>query len=237
MRPSHYPFLTVLPEREAVPTRKAALADRATRLGFRSVPTERTDQMVGQGDNRSSNDRDRSLRTAIGAVATLAFAGLAVWAFAPGLDGERSNDPADPFDGARRVSLEAAGEMARSTGHPVFWAGRIPGMEVAMSHDSRMNVHVRYLPEGVDPETERDAFFTIGSYPYGRAFEATARLAGEPGRTEIDLRHGVGFIDRLGGDRLVFVLKSHPDLQIEIDHPRPDQALEALRQGTIVPIE
>ena len=109
-------------------------------------------------------------------------------------------------------------------------------VEVAMNHDSRMNVHVRYLPEGVDPETERDAFFTIGSYPYPRALEATARLAGEPGRTEIDLRHGVGFIDRLGGDRLVVVLKSHPDLQIEIDHPRPDQALEALRQGEIVPI-
>ena len=180
---------------------------------------------------------DRVLQGTVGAIAILALAGLAVWAIAPGSSGLRAPDPAHPFDGARLIPHEAAGGMARAAGHPVFWAGRIPGMEIAMNRDSRMNVHVRYLPEGVDPETERSAFFTIGSYPFEDAFEATARLAGEPGRVEIDLPDGVGFLDRLSVPRVVLALKEHPDLQIEVIHPRPEQALEVVRRGGIVPIE
>ena len=133
---------------------------------------------------------DRALRGTIAMVSLLALSGFALWAIGPGSSDQRAPDPADPFDGARRVSLDAAGELARSTGHPVFWAGRIPGMEIAMNHDSRMNVHVRYLPEGVDPEVAGDSFFSIGSYPFERAFEATARLAGDtdPGKLEAALK-------------------------------------------------
>lgn len=180
---------------------------------------------------------DRALRGALGAVVLLVLAGLGIWALAPGPSGERTRTLGEPFDGARLVSLAAAGEIARSSGHPVFWAGRLPGLEVAMNRDSRMNVHVRYLPRGVDPEADHSTFFTIGSYPFEDAFEATARLAGEPGRVEIELPEGVGFLDRLSVPRVVLALEEHPDLQIEVVHPRPDKALEAVRRGAIVPIE
>lgn len=180
---------------------------------------------------------DRALRGALAALAVLALAGLGIWALAPAPSGEPARSLGEPFDGARLVSLAAAGDIARSSGHPVFWAGRLPGLEVAMNRDSRMNVHVRYLPPGVDPETDRSRFFTIGSYPFEGAFEATARLAGEPGRVEIDLPDGVGFFDRFSAPRVVLALEDHPDLQIEVVHPRPEQALAAVRRGAIVPIE
>ena len=180
---------------------------------------------------------DRALRGTVATVSLLALAGLALWAIAPGSSGLRAPDPAHPFNGARLIPHEAAGEMARAAGHPVFWAGRIPGMEIAMNRDSRMNVHVRYLPEGVDPETTADTYLSIGSYPFERAFEATARLAGEPGRAAIDLPNGVGFLDRADGVRIVLSLRSHPDLQVEVLHPRLEQALEVVRRGGIVPIE
>lgn len=186
---------------------------------------------------QQKNRGDRALRGTIATVSLLSLAGLALWAIGSGPSGRPAPDPADRFDGARRVSLEVAEEMARATGHPVFWAGRLPGMGIAMNRDSRTNVQVRYLPEGVDPETERDSFLTIGSYPYGRALEATTRLAGEPGRIEIDLPDGVGFLDRTGDDRIVLALRSHPDLQIEVVHPRPEWALAVIRRGAIVPIE
>lgn len=189
------------------------------------------------GQQEKSDDRDRSLRGTVGAISLIALAGLAIWVLASDRAADRTPEVAGPFDGARLVSHEAAGEIARSTGHPVFWAGRIPGLEIAMNHDSRMNVHVRYLPEGVDPETTTDDYLSIGSYPYERAFEATARLAGEAGRAAIELPNGVGFLDRADGVRIVLALRSHPDLQVEVLHSRPEEALAVVRRGGIVPIE
>ncbi|MFM8518855.1 MAG: hypothetical protein ACKOL0_05570 [Solirubrobacterales bacterium] len=179
-------------------------------------------------------DRVR-LGTILG-VGALVVGGLLVWALVPGGRAGRQAPVDDPFDGARLVSLKRAGEMVKTVGHPVFWAGRLPGMKVAMNEDSRQNVHVRYLPDGVDPETSTNAYFTIGSYPFSQAFEATSRLAGEPGRAPVEFPGGVGFLDRMRGDRLVLSFRGHPDLQIEVFHPRLGRALEAVRSGGIVPM-
>jgi len=179
---------------------------------------------------------DRTRRVAIFAIGGLTLTGLLVWALVPGGAADGGSRVAGPFDGARLVSMERAGKMAKDAGHPVFWAGALPGMQMAMNRDPMMNVHVRYLPEGVDPETDENAYFTVGSYPFEQAFEATARLAGEPGREEIQLPGAVGFLDRISGDRLVLSFRGHPDLQVEVFHPRLEEALEAVRKGDVVPI-
>lgn len=183
---------------------------------------------------RPGPDRAR-IATMLG-VGALVVGGLLVWALVPGGRAGRQAPVDDPFDGARLVSLQRAGEMVRAVGHPVFWAGQLPGMKVAMDYDSRKNVHVRYLPEGVDPETADSRYFTVGSYPFAQAFEATSRLAGEPGRVPLDFPGGVGFLDRMRGDRLVLSFRGHPDLQVEVFHPRLEQAIEAVRSGGIVPM-
>ena len=188
--------------------------------------------------NPATNGKpDRTRRLAIFGIAGLLAGGLLVWALSANDRNDLASQVAAPFDGARLVSFEQAGALVEATGHPVFWAGRLPGMKVAINHDSRKNVHVRYLPAGVHPETSTNSYFTVGSYPFERAFEATQKLAGEPGRVSIELPGGVGFLDRLSGPRVVLALKDHPDLQIEVIHPRPEQALAAVRRGAIVPIE
>lgn len=180
---------------------------------------------------------DRTRTVALAAIGVLAAVGLLVWALVPGGAADGESRVAGPFDGARLVSMERAGKMAKDAGHPVFWAGDLPGMKMAMNRDALMNVHVRYLPDGVDPETDSNAYFTVGSYPFERAFEATARLASEPGRDEIELPGAVGFLDRQRGDRLVISFRGHPDLQVEVFHPRLEEALEAVRRGDIVPMD
>lgn len=183
---------------------------------------------------RPGPDRVR-IGTMLG-VGALVVGGLLVWVLTPGGRGGRQAPVENPFNGARLVSLERAGEMVEAVGHPVFWAGRLPGMKVAMDYDSSRNVHVRYLPEGVDPESSSGKYFTVGSYPFAQAFEATSRLAGEPGRVPLDFPGGVGFLDRMRGDRLVLSFRGHPDLQVEVSHPRLDRALQAVRSGGIVPM-
>jgi len=184
----------------------------------------------------SERKPDRTRSVALVAVGALALAGLLVWVFLHGGVAGGESQVSGPFDGARLVSMERAGEMAKDAGHPVFWAGPLPGMKMAMNRDALMNVHVRYLPDGVDPETTSNTYFTVGSYPFEQAFEATARLAGEPGREEIQLPGAVGFFDRISGDRLVLSFRGHPDLQVEVFHPRLEEALEAVRRGDVVPI-
>ena len=187
----------------------------------------------------SASDRkpDRTVAVDLLAIGSVAAAGLLAWALLPGGSAGDGPGVGGPFDGARLVSAEQAGKMARAAGHPVFWAGTVPGMKVAMNRDTLMNVHVRYLPDGADPETDATPHLSVGSDPFEQAFEATARLAGEPGRVEIELPGAVGFLDRLSGPRVVLALKDHPDLQIEVIHPRPEQALAAVRRGAIVPID
>lgn len=185
----------------------------------------------------SKEKPDRARRLALFGIAGLLAGGLFIWAGAQDGRSTADSEVGGPFDGARLVSLEQAGAVVETAGHPVFWAGRLPGMKVAVNHDSRKNVHVRYLPVGVHPETSANSYFTVGSYPFERAFEATQELAGEPGRLSIDLPGGVGFLDRLRDDRLVLSFKGHPDLQVEVFHPRLEEALAAVRRGAIVPIE
>ncbi|MBU3691254.1 MAG: hypothetical protein FGM38_04315 [Solirubrobacterales bacterium] len=187
-------------------------------------------------ESEKSEDPDRVRLGTILGVGALVVGGLLVWALVPGGRAGRQAPVDDPFNGARLVSLERAGEMVEAVGHPVFWAGRLPGMRVAMNEDSRQNVHVRYLPDGVDPETSSNQYFTVGSYPFSQAFEATSRLAGEPGRAPVEFPGGVGFLDRMRGDRLVLSFRGHPDLQVEVFHPRLGRALEAVRTGGIVPM-
>jgi len=193
---------------------------------------------MNQSPEPSATDREPGrapLLTMLG-VAVVMVGGLLAWFLVPDGAADGDSGVGDPFDGARLVSTDRAGEMAKATGHPVFWAGRLPGMKVAMNHDSHMNVHVRYLPGGVDPETSTNSYFTVGSYPFDQAFEATARLASEPGRVSVDLPGGVGFLDRMRGDRLVLSFRGHPDIQVEVFHPRMEEALQVVRGGNIVPM-
>ena len=184
----------------------------------------------------SDRKPDRTVAVALLAIVFLAAAGALVWALLPGGSAGDGPGVGGPFDGARLVSAKQAGKMARAAGHPVFWAGTVPGMKVAMNRDTLMNVHVRYLPEGADPETDATPHLSVGSYPFEQAFRATSRLASEPGRVEIRLPGAVGFLDRLRGNRLVLSFRGHPDLQVEVSHPRVTEALEAVRSGGIVPI-
>ena len=73
--------------------------------------------------------------------------GLVAWLATK--DGEDSSSSSIPQAGidAQIVSVEELEELAASAGHPVYWAGEIPGKELEASESTEGNFQLRYLPE------------------------------------------------------------------------------------------
>jgi hypothetical protein len=137
---------------------------------------------------------------------------------------------------ARILDVDEVLELANSLGHPIYWAGSIPGDQLEVTQAAGDNVYLRYLPEGVEAGSPNSSFLTIGTYPVPNAQEALARAASKAGST---LSHvaggGLAFVNPEKSTS-VYLAYSESDLQLEVYDPAPGAALGLVHSGKIRPV-
>lgn len=170
-------------------------------------------------------------------VAGIAVAvGLAVWVATGSVRDGSDQAVAGSGHGPRIVTEGELTEVPDQIGHAVFWAGPKDGSRLEVSSDTSGNVHLRYLPDGVEAGDPDQSYLDIGTYPFTGAYNATRSLSDGTGLQTIRVSGGVGFMDRERPYSVIVAWPSQPDLQVEVYHPEKYRALEVVRSGDIVPV-
>ena len=133
--------------------------------------------------------------------------------------------------GATPTALSAAqlAARSRSVGHPVYWAGTIPGMRYTLTRDAS-TTFVSYLPAASE-----DVALRVATIPYSNAFAATKDLATKPGATSRLLPNG-SLVYYRNGRPATYVVFPDADYVIEVDAPSPARARQVALSGRIRPI-
>ncbi|HEY3018708.1 MAG TPA: polysaccharide biosynthesis tyrosine autokinase [Solirubrobacteraceae bacterium] len=175
----------------------------------------------------------RTVAAVAGAAA--AAAGVAAWlALGTGDGGSKARTPSRPAPTLASVGRLQA--IAAGVGHPVYWAGSLPGRRTELTREASGDIVIRYLTprDRVGDPTPR--FLTIVTHRRPDAFAATLDVGRAPG----------GTAQRLPDDGVVVTTRSQPTsayfsrpgspVQVEVDHPIAGRALQLVRAGRIAPI-
>jgi hypothetical protein len=163
-------------------------------------------------------------------LVAVAAVGLALaWTLRDDQEARRPGEPA-------RVESADLRAVARSTGHPVYWAGRSAGDSYELTERRRGAIHVRYLPEGTPVGDRRPAFLTVSTYPYPRAYALTSASAEQRGMAGRPAP--AGGIAAWSRRRPTNVYLAYPgsDVLVEVFHPDPEQARQLATTGDVGPI-
>ena len=153
-----------------------------------------------------------------------------------GDDASDRSMPPGPYANAERVEVSKVAGLPEEVGHGVYWAGEKTGEPVGVSTDDSGNVHLRYLPEGVEPDSPDPAYLDVGSYPFPGALDATAALAKEKGNIPVKVPGAVAFYPESRPTSVIIAFRKDPDVQVEVFHPDPEKALAFAKSGAIVPV-
>jgi hypothetical protein len=168
-----------------------------------------------------------------GAVAIAVVAALAVWLVVRG-----GGEEAQPTRRARATaaSIQELHTLARSVGHPVYWAGRQPQFRYELTRTRNGGVYIRYLPPGAELGSPNADYLTVGTYPQRDALATLRATARKQDSRTI----------RLAGAGVAFQHKTHPssvylaypgsDVQIEVYDPIPGRARLLVLSGRITPV-
>src|SRR5215213_659172 len=166
-------------------------------------------------------------------VRAAVVAAIVVWLVVRG-----GGDEAQPAQRARATaaSIQKLRALARSVGHPVYWAGRQPRYTYELSRTSNGGVYIRYLPPGAELGSPNPDYLTVGTYPQPDALATLRATARKQGSRMI----------RLAGGGVAFQHKTHPtsvylaypgsDFQIEVYDPIPGRARLLVLSGRITPV-
>jgi hypothetical protein len=126
--------------------------------------------------------------------------------------------------------------LARSVGHPVYWAGPREGFKYELTHTNRGNIYVRYLPEDVDIGDGRPLYLTVGTYPLARAYEGVRREARRDGSITRKLPNGGLAVANPERRSSVYFSYPRSGYQIEVFDPSPQRARNLVFSGRVKPI-
>ncbi|MGN6217100.1 MAG: hypothetical protein ACTHN7_09125 [Solirubrobacterales bacterium] len=122
----------------------------------------------------------------------------------------------------------------QGVGYPVYWAGPRLGVEYEVSRwEGR--AYVRYLPKGEEAESKRP-FLTVGSYEDPNALADIRESGQKPGAILVKVEGGgTAYAE---GTKATSAYMAFPGIptQIEVFDPKPGEALQLIRSGTIVPV-
>lgn len=171
-------------------------------------------------------------------VAAIALIAVAVYLLlSSGGDEETdSSMMTTPYAEAEKLEVSEVAGLPEQVGHPVFWAGEKNGEPIGVSTDDAGNVHLRYLPEDVDPRTPEPSWLDIGSYPFPGAYRATSDLVEDKGNVPVKVPGAVAFYPESRPTSVILAFRKAPDVQVEVFHPEPDKALAFAKSGDIVPV-
>lgn len=135
---------------------------------------------------------------------------------------------------ARIVEESELGELAASTGYPVYWAGTIGGTSLELTESADGSVQVRYLEEEVEAGEGPAAALTVVSYPLADPAAALDAFAGEAGSI---VRSGDGrrAVTSVDNPNSVYFVSPDNSVQVEVYDPSPKRALALVLSGQVRP--
>jgi hypothetical protein len=161
-------------------------------------------------------------------LAALIFAGIKIF----GGDDSSSNNGSGP----EGLSQSALVSTAADAGHTVYWVGpnsETEQYEYTRTEDGR--VYVRYLNNGAPVGDPRPDFLTVGTYEVPDAKAALETSASQSG-AKVQQEDGFDLLKGTSGQNVYVVFDDQADLQIEIFHPTPGQALKFAKSGDLQPV-
>jgi hypothetical protein len=160
---------------------------------------------------------------------------VAVVAWLVSRDNAEPSSTAGTTGEARIVSVAALRELAVVEGHPVYWAGPMPGAKLEALEYPEGGVQVRYLKQGDEAGEGGGDFLTIGSYPLGDPRAALASLAAEPGAIVRRSPDGRRVVASSGKPTSVYFASPDNSVQVEVYDPSPRRAMSLALAGKVQP--
>ncbi len=125
--------------------------------------------------------------------------------------------------------------LARSIGHPVYWAGPRQGAAYELRKTTDGLVYIRYLPAGTQAGANVAAL-TVGTYPAQGAFATAVQQSRRSDSVQVPVTGGgVAFYGK-SAPTSVYLAYPGSDFQIEVYDPSAAQARRLVTSGKIVPI-
>jgi hypothetical protein len=164
----------------------------------------------------------------------IAVAAVAVAAVAVAVLVLRDDDSAK--GGPVAGSVAGLRALARTTGHPVYWAGERKGSTYELTRDRNGSTYVRYLPQGVALGDSRASFLTIGTYVEPNASAIVRRAARRNRVKAAKVRGGGVAVANPSKPDSVYIGYPSTGLLVEVFHPSPASARRLARSGRVVPV-
>lgn len=134
----------------------------------------------------------------------------------------------------RIVMTQELGDIAALSGHPVYWAGPMPGTSLEATESADGSVQVRYLNEGAGVGEEPAAFLTVGTYPLPDPAGALESFLEEPGSITRS-RAGRTVATSTKKPTSVYFVSPDNTVQVEVYDPSPKRALGLALSGQVRP--
>jgi hypothetical protein len=140
-------------------------------------------------------------------------------------------------EGPVTVSEADLAALADELGYPVYWAGEQDGAELEATRTQNGQVYVRYLTDDAQAGDPRNAFLTVGTYPFEDAIAELERLGDEKGALINETPDGGMVVTNESSASSVYIAYPDQNLQIEVFDPDPATAFTLATEGAIVPVD
>jgi hypothetical protein len=203
--------------------------------------------VVADGTTAPRSSRQMPIR--LGAVVALAIAiGFVVWLVVRGNGNDNSSSttpktsattPAkttpSPRETIKAASPRSLRALARASGHPIYWAGRRPGVKYELTRVTDGRIYIRYLPAGAAIGTKHP-YPIVATYPVPNAYQAVRTAAKKTGAVTFHAPRGGLALYNQGAPTNVYLAYPGSKYQVEVFDPSPSRARQLVRSGTIRPI-
>jgi hypothetical protein len=175
-------------------------------------------------------ERGRSVR--LGAtLAVVIAAAFLVWLLLVRDNGSSSSS-------VRRTNAVAASvaglkAVAREVGHPVYWAGALPGKTYELTQLKNGQIYIRYLPAGTELGDPKPKYLTIGTYPSATGFATLERGARRRGARVDHFRSGAIAVTYAKSPTSVFFAFPSSPYLVEVFDPSPARARSLVLNGQV----
>ncbi len=145
---------------------------------------------------------------------------------------EASTPAATKNPKATAASVADLKDLAKSLGHPIYWAGPKKGYTYELLHTPSGQVYIRYLPRGVAVGASVP-YFTVATYPFPSAYGAIEALSKKKGIEKIKLSGGgLAEVDPKY-PKSIHLAYPKSDYQVEVFDPSPARARQIVTSGQI----
>jgi hypothetical protein len=148
------------------------------------------------------------------------------------------------------VSTKDLQAAARRIGHPIYWAGPMPGKELEASEDSDGAVKVRYIESGIGPDTgtaetgegwlgqdgterPKGKVLSVTSTPGSSGISRLHELVRQPSATVRHLPDGRQVVWSSNTPSDVYFSSPTGEIQIKVYDPSPTRALALVLSGRV----